>query len=325
MPFPMHRLPTLTLLAALAAPGAVAHALPCPPEVGDVHAKCDDALLPGMLLSVDKGSAEAKAFLLAPADGSAATLGRLVVAKAPVVAVPTLRAGESLRGSLSTSDATLEDDSHADLYRLVGTPGTRYTVTLRSEDFDAYLAVGTTAAESDVSSLDVMSSNDDGAGGTDARVTFTMPEGGDPVYARANSLGEGETGAYTVSMEEAPPLRAPSTAPIRVGQSVEGRLDEGDGQLPDESFADDYTFAARAGQTYEVVMTSDDFDAFLMVGTGTGDAFESTESNDDGDGESDGTNARLVFTAERSGPMTIRANSLGNGEVGAYTLRLVQK
>ena len=243
------------------------------------------------------------------------------------LAVPTIRAGQRISGSLTTSDMAMEDGSYADLYRVVGAAGQRYTLTLRSTDFDAFLSVGTTTDEADPEAFDTFDADDDNGGGesgTDALVTFTFPDDG-TVYVRANSLNEGETGAYTLEMADAAALQAPTVAPIRAGQTVNGRLDDGDGQLLDDSYVDIYTFTARAGQTYEITMTSDDFDAYLSVGSGEGDAYEEIDSNDDGAGEDDGTNARLTFTAATSGVHSIRANSLGNGEIGAYTLRLVQR
>ena len=304
----MSRLPALLALATLGAPLATAHPALCPPSADDLApVKCPTEVPLPPLTPVAKASAD-----------------RAGIGAKIALDPPTLRAGQEVQGTLAATDMTLADSSYADLYRVVGTAGQRYAVTLASDDFDAYLTVGTAANWADVESFETFASDDDGAGGTNARVVFTMAAEG-TVYVRANSLGQGETGAYTLAMADAPPVRAPSVAAIRAGQSVEGRLDEGDGQLEDESFADDYTFTARAGQTYEITMTSDDFDAYLSVGTGTGADFEGADSNDDGEADGDGTNARLVFTATASGPMTIRANSLGNGEVGAYTLRLVQK
>lgn len=298
------RLFSVLAAAALAAPLATAAA--CPPGDGvAVFPKC-------------------------PPDGVTALVPRAPASKAgspeakrlTTVAVPTLRPGQRLSGTLATGDMTLSDDTFADLYRIAGTAGQRYVITLRSDDFDAYLSLGTTPSETDPDAFEVSDSDDDGAGGTDAQITFTMPGDG-TVYVRANSLSEAETGAYTIEMAEAAPVRQPTVAAIRVGQSVDGRLDDGDGQLDDDSYLDLYTFTARAGQTYEITMTSEDFDAYLSLGSGTGDAYAEIEANDDGPDM--GTHAQITFTAATSGPHTIRANSLGNGETGTYRLRLVQK
>lgn len=293
------------LVAALVVPVATA----CPPGDGvSVVSKCP----PDGMTTLS---------LRTPASSGSKAGGP--EAKRLTPAVPTLRAGQRLSGTLASGDLTLSDDSYADLYRIVGTPGQRYSIALRSDDFDAYVSVGTATSETDPEAFDVIDSDDDDGGGTDALVTFTMPADG-ALYVRANSLGEGETGAYTIEMAEAAPLRAPSVASIRVGQSLDGRLDESDGQLADDSYVDVYTFTARAGQTYEITMTSSDFDAYLSVGSGTGDGYQEIDANDDGEGDDDGTNARITLTATTSGVHSIRANSLGNGETGAYTLRLVQ-
>lgn len=103
--------------------------------------------------------------------------------------------GQSVRGSITAADPTLADGSHYDLYTFSGRGGQTVTVTLRSGDFDAFLAVGKMAG----GEFESTETDDDGAGGTDARLTYTLPATGE--YAiRANTLSGGETGSYTLEL-----------------------------------------------------------------------------------------------------------------------------
>jgi len=113
-------------------------------------------------------------------------------------------------------------------------------------------------------------------------------------------------------------LSAQSATAIRFGQTVNGSLGKGDLLLQDDSWMDEYVFAGERGQRVRIRLSSSDFDAYLMLGTGTGSSFEQIEMNDD----SDGLNAMLEVTLSSSGRFTIRANSNGGGETGAYVLSL---
>ena len=140
------------------------------------------------------------------------------------------------------------------------------------------------------------------------------------------SLGRrGSTGDYTFTLRSDRPAGTSSgggsadaggTA-LRPGRPVSGELVAADGRLDDESHFDDYSYTMRRGDRITVTLRSDDFDAFLHVGRRTADgALENNQTDDDGGG---GTDARVTYTADRDGPVTIRVNTLGAGETGDYT------
>ena len=101
--------------------------------------------------------------------------------------------GETLQGTLAGSDPTLGDGSHYDLYAYSGSPGETVVFTMRSADFDAYLAVGQIQGN-DISADET---DDDSAGGTDAEITVVLGPSGQ-IGVRANSLSAGQTGRYTL-------------------------------------------------------------------------------------------------------------------------------
>lgn len=115
-----------------------------------------------------------------------------------------IRTGQTLEGSFSSDSPTYAMDSysggmrHYALYSLRGRAGDTVTVTLRSEDFDAYLEVG---GDTPVG-FAAAQSNDDGGGelGLNSRLSVTFATAGTLVI-RATTLGSGATGAYSLSVE----------------------------------------------------------------------------------------------------------------------------
>ena len=245
----------------------------------------------------------------------------LAVVPAAAVAQPgtPILAGQTISGSLATSDPRLDDGSHFDQYVYTGRPGEEVVVTLRSGAFDTFLAAG--AANG--SNLDSPVTDDDGAGGTDSRLRATVGPSG-VLVIRANSLSAGATGDYTIEVGggTAPPTPGPRPSPgggntIAVGQTVNGQLTTSDLKLGDNSFADDYRFQGTPGEQLVVTLRSGAFDTYLVWGAGSGTRFQSEKTDDDGAG---GTDSRLTVTVGSGGSATIRANSLAANATGAYTL-----
>jgi len=230
----------------------------------------------------------------------------------PAAVAAPIRTGQTLNATLSASDPKMGDGSHFDHFSFTGRRGDRVEVVMRSTAFDSHLAVG----QLNGTNLNVLESDDDGAGGNDARVRLTLPADGEYII-RANSLNGGETGAYTISLRPYTPPPAPRPQAIRAGQTVSGQLSDSDAQADDDSYYDAFVYEGRAGERLRITMRSPDFDAFLSVGQGTGESFESIQTDDDGGG---GTNAMVEITLPRAGTYVIRANTLTGGELGTYTL-----
>lgn len=231
----------------------------------------------------------------------------------PAAVATPIRMGQTLSAALAATDPKLDDDSYFDHFSFTGRRGERIEVEMRSAAFDSHLSVG----RLDGTELNILKSDDDGAGGSDARVRLTLPEDGEYTI-RANSLNGGESGAYTIALRPAPPVPpTPRPQAIRAGQTVSGQLSDNDAQADDDSFYDAYVYEGRAGERLRITMRSPDFDAFLAVGQGTGESFEIIDRDDDG---GEGTDAMLEITLPRAGTYVIRANTLSSGETGTYTL-----
>lgn len=247
----------------------------------------------------------------------------LVPAAAAAQAV--LRPGTEARGELKAGDIKLDDDTYVDLWRFQGTSGQAVRVTMRSAAFDTYLALGWTDDAGEWHDLD---SDDDGAGETNSAVSVTLPHAGEFIV-RANTLSEGETGAYTLLLEvgveaaPAPVARGGAEGPVRVlgpiaaNTPLAGELKQGDELLDDDSFADTYSFQGRRGQQLDITLRSADFDAYLAFGRLDGTSFHQIDSDDDGAG---GTDSRLSVTLEADGQYLVRANTLFKNKSGRYTL-----
>jgi len=111
--------------------------------------------------------------------------------------VAALLMGRTRSGDLTAGDQTADDNSYFDCFVFTGAAGHQVTLEIRSPAFDAYLAL----YSGGTCSGDYIGSDDDGGGGTDSRLTTTLPADG--VYSvRANSLSAGSTGAYSITLSD---------------------------------------------------------------------------------------------------------------------------
>ena len=119
--------------------------------------------------------------------------------------------GRRVRGTLTATDATidssrdestiLESSRPYHMYQLNGTAGQSFVVTLKSDEFDPFLDVGSQSPLG----FSVAASNDDGGGeddGLNSRLTLTFQTAG-TVMIRVSPLGN-DTGDYELKVENAP-------------------------------------------------------------------------------------------------------------------------
>jgi hypothetical protein len=243
----------------------------------------------------------------------------LVLAAAPAAAQEVIRPGESVSGRLTASDPTLGDGSHYDVWRFPVQARHRYRVTLRSDDFDAYLSVGANTAEH----CGDCTNDDDGAGGTDALVEFTGHADGE-YQIRANSYDEGETGEYQLTLEDEGVVEGheghgevpEEGTPIGLGEPVTGTLARGDRKI-DDSYTDTWTYHGREGETIVVTLRSEDFDTYVTLGEYEGGECRGMDGDDNGAG---GTDSRITAELPDDGAFHIHVRSADQGGIGTYTL-----
>lgn len=253
--------------------------------------------------------------------------------------------GEITRGSLSNSDLRSERGSHYDEYTFNGRRGETVIVQMESDDFDAYLHLGTARR----GSWRELSYDDDGGNGRDARIQLTLPEDG-PYVVRASSLNR-STGQYTLTLSggrvggndgdyDPNPVRprprprpGPGSGsgmdgvrpaaggPVQAGERIEGYLSGSDPRLDGGEPFHLYTYQGRRGELLSLTLVSPAFDAYLVLGTAGGRHGVGTALARDDDGAG-GTDSRINFRLTSDGPVVIRVNGYAGG-TGAYTLDVI--
>jgi hypothetical protein len=252
---------------------------------------------------------------------------------------PTLTAGQTVAGTLAREDMTLPGDRYNGTDACTGRPydsyfyeaqaGERLTFVLESREIDPQVTATTHWRGG--GPRDVVEQR--GRRGRTLSAEGTVPAAGRILIQVASnvSLGRpGSTGAYTFTVRSNRPGGAqPSNGggspastgtALRLGQTARGELTSRNGKLADDSYFQDYTYTARRGERLVAVLRSEDFDAFLHVGRRAADGtLQNRASDDDGAG---GTDAQVEYTADQDGPVTIRVNTLAEGETGSFTLEL---
>ena len=107
-----------------------------------------------------------------------------------------VESGRPVEGYLSESDPTLDDGHPFHLYTYEGRRGERLVITLRSDEFDPYLVIGTPGGRHGIGSA--LARDDDGGGGRNSRIEVTLPSDGEYVI-RVNPMLNG-TGRYVLDV-----------------------------------------------------------------------------------------------------------------------------
>lgn len=218
----------------------------------------------------------------------------LLLLALPVVAqdAEAIEVGDSVDGELT-------EDALEALYTFSGEQGQLVTITLVSENFDAYLRLrDETGAE--------LAANDDGAGSLNSRIgPFDLPENGEYTIV-ATSLSGSATGEFTLSLETV------TLQTVEYTQSVEG-------ELTDEALTQTYRFTGQAGDVVTIGMESGDFDSYLELAASSSPNSSLTTDDDSGEGY----NALIgPFTLPETDVYLITARSLSSTSTGEYTLTL---
>lgn len=206
--------------------------------------------------------------------------------------------GAAIRDNLSATDEMVAGN-YVDSFVLDAPEGSRAVISLGSDEFDTMLILVGHA-------VGMLTNDDAGEGSTDSQLPYTFFPGG-PVVIQVASYDSGATGAYSLTVDEAPPL-----VEVLSGETIEGRLSESD-TLRDGSYADEYVLRGRLGAAFRVQLASEDFDAYLTVQDSNGNV---TENDDAGDS----TNAAVEYTFDGATMLRIVVTAFGQGETGSYRL-----
>ena len=226
----------------------------------------------------------------------------------------TLALGEPFTGELTETDPTVAGTgSYYDLYKITAQKGQRLSIEMSSPNIDAFVGIGRMIGDS----LDILDTDDDGGGEQNARLRFTVKDDG--IYMiRAQAVDVSTTGTYRIAVSEMV-VRPSVSINLSSGMDVSGTITKGDEEADDGTLFDGYRITVRAGEAVTIIMRSAAVDSYLVLGELTDGIFTSIESDDDGAG---GNNARIEHTFNRAGEYLIRANVVGTGTTGAYTIRV---
>ena len=251
------------------------------------------------------------------ADGVGAFTVRLDTMPATIITPPkAIALGEAMSGVLAETDPALEDGKGAyyDLYRITARKGQRLVIEMTAPgDLDSFVGIGRMIGDS----LNIEESDDDGGGEKNARLRFTVKEDG-TYFIRAQALDANSIGAYTLKVAERV-TRPTVIANLAANVLTTGELTDTDDEADDGSLFDLYRVTVRAGEKLTVTMRSSAVDSYLVLGQLANGEWTQIAYDDDGAG---GNHAKLEHTFEVAGGYLIRANTVGAGKTGSYTIRL---
>ena len=245
-------------------------------------------------------------------------------------AVSVIRVGETVNGSLTSSDSLYPDKTYFKFYQFTAPVGQPVTIDLSSDDFDPVLIVRG-------EDLDASIINDDGGPGCASRVSRTFPSAGPyRILVNTTASPERQTGRFSLSITQgtkplmtsddascqaaasnAAPSRSTASHSIDVGQTQQGTLTTSDVLLTsDSTYAQPWTIQGRAGQTITIDLESEAFDSYLFL-RGPGISGGRDFQDDDSGGN---CHARLTATFPQSGEYEIVVNTADHYATGAFSL-----
>ena len=247
------------------------------------------------------GIAAGSATIAATSEGISGS-ATVQVSLNPCNVIRAVAVGQTLSGTLVTSDCKLGDNTVAQRYEFTLAVPTKIEITMSSSAVDSYLYLTDPA-------LNVIDEDDDGGTGIDARILRTVPAG--RYFVIVNTYDPNTFGAYQLTVRPAPAacVTGRSTA---VPSTTDASLSTSSCLQRDESFEDRYDIILGARTTMTVNMTSTALDPLLIVV----DEAERVIMQDDDGGA--GLNASLEVLLE-PGRYTILARGQP-GQSGAYRL-----
>jgi hypothetical protein len=111
----------------------------------------------------------------------------------PPVYVHHITLGQAVRGEVRLGGAVSTDETLFDAWRFKGQAHQRVTITVLSNDFDAFVSIHRPGEDQS------LAADDDSAGGTDAELNYSLPTTGE-YEIRVNTLGTDEKGKYILAL-----------------------------------------------------------------------------------------------------------------------------
>jgi hypothetical protein len=123
-----------------------------------------------------------------------------LVDRGPQPSPGSLLVGATARGTLTESDATAQDNSFYDAYRVSLKEDEKLVITMVSNEVDSFVVIGRTKDDGE---FEVLGSDDDGLSDTHAKLEWTVPSDG-AYEVRAGTFQQGQTGSYALNVDKQP-------------------------------------------------------------------------------------------------------------------------
>lgn len=243
-------------------------------------------------------TSQIRPFITAVQNGTASTTPPRQVAQEPT---PITLDGSIVSGRLDSNSNQLPDSSYFNAYSFEGTAGQRISIAMNSQQVDPYILLYGPNQE-------YLGENDDDGISHNAYLEITLPTDG-IYYIFAKAYGAGEQGTYDISLNS-----------LGLGSyilSESGILNYQDGRLQDNSFYDEYTFSANQGQAVTITLTSQDFDAYLLLIDNQG---RKIAENDDISPRN--SNAAIHIELPYTGNYRVIVNTYDQTGQGSYQMRV---
>jgi hypothetical protein len=217
----------------------------------------------------------------------------------------SLADGQSHAGTLGAGDCLFLHGAHAHGYALSLPSGGALRIDMTSNALDALIVVTTPQ-------MDIVTWDDDGGSGTNARLMHRFQPGSYIVWA--TTFGYGETGAYVLSAQAVEIRECTSdVGSIEVGQTRSRVLGDDSCVLPNNRLADPWELTLSATTSLRIDLMSSEFDAFLVLEDANGSVIDM----DDDSGA--GFNSRIQRALD-AGRYRILATTYAPGMRGSYEL-----
>lgn len=223
--------------------------------------------------------------------------------------------GQAMTSQLTAASPVNSDGKRYALWTFMGTAGQYIQVDMQSSEIDSYLILQDQNGNQ-------LQFNDDGGGGLNSRINYTLPYSGIyRVMAMSFRTSGVMFGNYTLSVSSAGMAMQPTAmqaAQIAIGQSMMSQLTAASPVNNEGRRYAMWSFNGAAGQPLQIDMVSTELDSYLILQDQMGNELQ---RNDDGGGS---LNARINFTLPYTGAYRIMAMSFRTTGVmfGTYTLSL---
>ena len=240
-------------------------------------------------------------FIAAVENGTASTVASR---QTPITRTPSPITidGSTIRARLDSNSNLLPDNSYFNAYTFEGRAGQHISIDMTSNQVDSYLLLYGPNQEH-------LGENDDHGNSRNARIETVLPIDG-TYFIFANSYGASEQGQYELSVSS-----LDTSNSFLVNES--GILDHQDNRLTDNSLYDEYLFNGQQGQEITITLTSDDFDAYLLLIDNQGNKIA---ENDDID--QNNSNATIRIALPYTGQFRVIVNTYDQTGQGQYQMNV---